>query len=155
VLRKSEITVLVALLSVSVLLIQFMDADTRTVSFEGVEDDLTVEVADNFLQRSKGLMYREELGYVDGMIFKYDEEKERVFWMKNTYIPLDIIFIDSEKQIVNIEEAEPEPNTSRSDLELYRSERASKYVLEVEKGFSEKNNLTEGDRMVFRDKGLY
>lgn len=108
---------------------------------------LEVEVADSPGEREKGLMYREELPIEKGMLFVFPDEDYRGFWMKNTLIPLDIIFVDAEGRIINIEEAYPEPNTSGENLTIYRSERPAKYVIETNSSFTERNNVEEGDRV--------
>jgi uncharacterized membrane protein (UPF0127 family) len=72
--------------------------------------------------------------------------------MKNTLIPLDIIFVDKERRIINIEEAYPEPNTSDENLKTYRSERPAKYVIETNSSFTERRNVEEGDRVVIPDR---
>lgn len=99
-----------------------------------------VEIADTLEKRTLGLMNREELGEFDGMFFVFDEEQEMSFWMKNTLISLDIIFIDSNYEIVKIHTAEP----CISDLcKTYSSDALAQYVLEVNAGFSEKYGIVE------------
>ena len=105
-----------------------------------------VEIADNNEERTKGLMFREKLGENEGMLFIFDDEEIRNFWMKNTLISLDIIFIDKDKRITNIEKADPcEEDTCR----IYSSKGLAKYVLEVNQGFTDKNNINEGDIVRF------
>lgn len=106
-----------------------------------------LEVADNSSERRKGLMNRETLPNNRGMLFVFEDEDERVFWMKNTLIPLDIIYLDAKKSIVDIDTAYPEPNTSESDLERYPSDQPAKYVIEVNAGFAENNSIKEGNKV--------
>lgn len=109
-----------------------------------------VEIADNSEERARGLMFREELGENQGMLFVYEEEADRSFWMKNTFIPLDIIFLDSNFEVINIEAANPEPNTTDSDLDRYRSERPAQYVLEINQNRSEEIGLKKESKMSLR-----
>lgn len=108
-----------------------------------------LEVADNDTERRIGLMNRTELGKHEGMLFVYPEEGYRSFWMKNTLISLDMIFLDSEKEVINVETAFPEPNTSDEDLTRYRSERPVKYVVEVNAGFAENYSISEGTKVTW------
>jgi len=109
-----------------------------------------VEVADTPEERAEGLMFRESLNEDEGMLFVYEEEGNRSFWMKNTYIPLDIIFLDSNLKVINIEKANPEPNTSDENLKRYRSEKPTQYVLEINQNRSKEIGLEHGDRIDLR-----
>ena len=102
------------------------------------------EVADEPEEWTTGLMFRESLNENEGMLFIFNDNKERIFWMKNTLIPLDIIFISDSLEIVNIAEAEP---CKVDPCELYNSEMPAKYVLEVNQGFSRRNNIHAGDKL--------
>ncbi len=119
----------------------------NTIAFPESNTYLQVEIADSTSERKKGLMYREELSINEGMLFVFPREEERGFWMKNTLIPLDMIFVDSKGKILNIEEAYPEPNTSDEDLKTYRSEGEARYVIETNSSFAERYNLEAGDRV--------
>ncbi|MFC3051346.1 DUF192 domain-containing protein [Kordiimonas pumila] len=100
----------------------------------------TVELALSNSQRIQGLMYRTELGSDQGMLFIFPDTDMRSFWMRNTLIPLDIIFLKSDGTIINIiENAEPETETPR------RSEAPAKAVLEIAGGHSAKLGLSAGD----------
>ena len=110
---------------------------------------INVEVVDNEEERANGLMFRERLGENDGMLFVFEDSDFRTFWMKNTLIPLDIIFISENFRIINIEEAEP---CKEGRCEIYSSMDKAKYVLEVNKEFTEKKNISEGDLVNIRIK---
>ncbi len=103
---------------------------------------INVELAQTQEEITKGLMYRTELGEDQGMLFIFAEEAERFFWMKNTKIPLDMIFIAEDGRIVKIQHAIP---CTTSQCRLYPSQSPAKYVLEVNTNFSQKNNIKEGD----------
>ena len=109
-----------------------------------------LEVADNRTERKNGLMNVTELGEREGMLFIFPDEGPRAFWMKNTLIPLDMIFLDAEKQVLNVETAQPQPNTSDENLDSYRSEGPAKYVIEVNAGFADNYSVEKGDRVKWK-----
>lgn len=135
------------------LILHFQGADTRKNEISVITSqesvNVSVEIADTESKRRKGLMYRRNLGINEGMIFVFPDESPRSFWMKNTYIPLDIVFIDSDGNVLNIEEAYPQPDTPDNKLDRYRSIGDAKYVLELNSSFSEKYDLNTNDRINF------
>ncbi len=103
-----------------------------------------VEVADTPVKRTIGLMNRSALNEKVGMLFIFDTEQIVSFWMKNTLIPLDMIFISAGKKIVHIER-----NTQPCkilDCQTYSSEKPAKYVVEISGGLTEKLGIKEGDK---------
>ena len=113
---------------------------------EGREQGFQVEIADTPAKRELGLQYRRELPMDRGMIFLFPMESEHSFWMKNTPIPLDMIFINSERKIVGIvEQAAPFTLDSRFVTG------ASQYVLEVNGGLAQRYGFKAGDRVRFDD----
>ena len=105
----------------------------------GGKHPVEVEVAWTRDQRTRGLMWRTELAEGRGMLFLFSEDDWLSFWMKNTLIPLDMIFIRSDLTIVGIvERAEPKTLSARAP------DAQSKYVLEVPSGWSEKIGLKRG-----------
>lgn len=97
---------------------------------------LKVEVASTDAQRQMGLMFRESLGEDEGMLFLFPTERHNSFWMHNTLIPLDMLFIDSEWKVVGIvERAEPLTDDPRGVAKM------SQYVLEVPGGFAARHGL--------------
>lgn len=108
---------------------------------------INVEIADEPQEQSLGLMRRQVLEENSGMLFIFDNEQIRNFWMKNTLIPLDMLFISKDLAIVDIIEAEP----CREDpCKTYSGKEAAKYVLEVNKGYSYRKNINKGDKTVFK-----
>lgn len=93
-------------------------------------EKILVEVADEALEMQKGLMFREELCSNCGMIFVFGSEMEHSFWMKNTLIPLDMVFIDSENVVVDVLHADP---CEKDPCEHYIPKNKAMYVLEVNK----------------------
>lgn len=123
----------------------FLPVIQPTVIFEDTE--FSVDIANTPEERATGLMKHESLGENESMLFVYEEEGDRSFWMKNTTIPLDIIFMDSEMEVINIEAADPEPNTADENLASYQSERPAQYVLEINQNRSEEIGLEKGEKM--------
>jgi uncharacterized membrane protein (UPF0127 family) len=150
--------ILIAVFSVAFLALVFLQSlpgekdsvDAKFYVNDSISTYATLEVADNQTERKKGLMNRTKLGKNRGMLFVFEEEAPRGFWMKNTLIPLDMIFLDKDKEVINIETAYPEPNTSDSELKVYRSERPAKYVIEVNAGFAENNSIRPGTEVSWK-----
>jgi len=109
--------------------------------------ELSLETATTPEERAIGLMNRTSLEEDEGMIFIYDEAKERSFWMKNTYIPLDMIFLTAERTVRTIKQADPEPNVSDEDLKTYTSEGPAKYVIEANQNFTDEKGIIEGTKV--------
>lgn len=110
----------------SLLLLLFLIGCSSISYVEINGNRFNVEIADNELERSKGLMFRESLCEDCGMLFVYDENGERSFWMKNTLIPLKIIFIDENFIVTKVHDAVPCEKDICESYEGY-----GKYVLEV------------------------
>ena len=107
---------------------------------------INVELANSPVTRAKGLMYKKEMPEDNGMLFIFPSEGKHRFWMANTYIPLDIIWISADKKIVHIEENLP-PCTETGGLHslctIYKSEENAKYVLETNAGWAAKNGVVK------------
>ena len=99
-----------------------------------------VEVVREEKDRNRGLMFRQSLPDNGGMLFDYDPPQEIAFWMKNTYIPLDIVFIDGRGHIITIAE-----NTTPLSLERIPSSGLARGVLEVKGGTSARLGIKIGD----------
>jgi len=105
------------------------------------------EVADDDYSRSVGLMFRKSMEETQGMIFVFDSDEYHSFWMKNTIIPLDMLWINSSNQVVHIEHAVP----CRMDpCRLYTPGRKARYVLEVNGGYTMRHGLMAGDDVTIR-----
>jgi uncharacterized membrane protein (UPF0127 family) len=102
-----------------------------------------VEIADEPAERSQGLMFRESLGENSGMLFIFEKEGTQSFWMKNTLIPLDMIFIDKDLEIVKIHR-DTKP-CEEDPCQIYGSGKPAMYVVEVNAGFTETHGIYEGD----------
>lgn len=125
-----------------VLLLFLLSACSPVVKFDSGAE-FKVELAETPEQKAKGLMHREFLPVNQGMLFIFDNEKPRTFWMKNTLIPLDMVFINSNLNVVDIKQAVP---CTKEPCELYQSAPAQ-YVLEVNSGIAEEKEIKIGSKM--------
>ena len=104
-----------------------------------------VDVANDPEEQSRGLMFRKSMEWNNGMLFVFEDVKYLSFWMKNTYIPLDMIFVDKDLRIVDIKE-DVQPCPLQEDIcPSYPSKQPAKYVLEVNAGFVQQNGIRVGD----------
>ncbi len=111
---------------------------------DSVRTALRVEVAETQNEREKGLMFRYSLPADSGMLFVFDREQELSFWMKNTFIPLDIAYLSSNGVINEIYRMEPLDYSI-----LYPSKKPAKYALEVNAGWFKKNGIKPGMKLDF------
>jgi uncharacterized membrane protein (UPF0127 family) len=105
---------------------------------------IDIEVADTDFLRNRGLMFRESMPENAGMLFLMRFEEIQSFWMRNTYISLDMLFVNAEKEIVTIH-----ANTQILSDRSYTSSLPALYVVEVNAGFSQRNNVHVGDKISF------
>jgi uncharacterized protein len=116
--------------------------DVNSVIISGKR--IEVDIADDYAEWNKGLMFVENLPEGRGMLFVFPDEVHRSFWMKNTLIPLDIIFISSDLKIVDFISLQP---CEQDPCPSYRSSGPSRYVLEVNAGFVEENRIKKGEEV--------
>jgi uncharacterized membrane protein (UPF0127 family) len=107
----------------------------------GKKVGVRVEIADDPFEQQRGLMYRTSLGEHRGMLFVFQREDPRSFWMKNTRIPLSIAYIDSKGRITDILDMKPLDD----EPPHYTSSEPVQYALEVNQGFYEKRGVKVGD----------
>lgn len=144
-LRRQTIGAKVVWLAAFLTLVACTDAPCVVVhSAAGKEVNVRVEIANTNEMRQRGLMYRKQLADDAGMLFVFPSAQPQQFWMKNTPLPLDMIFIGADRRIVGIVE-----NTKPFSTEGRGVGKPSKYVLEVNGGFSAKHGLRAGDRVDF------
>jgi uncharacterized protein len=103
---------------------------------------IEIEVVSTPSAREQGLMHRTELCDNCGMLFVFDEVKVHSFWMKNTLLPLDMVFITEDFVITDILQAEP---CYKDPCPLYTPDHFGKFVLELHQGFALKHSITVGD----------
>ncbi len=134
---KSKDKVVVSFKKEGVLKLKKADSDS-------IIKTLDIEIADNDYETQTGLMYRTKLETNHGMLFIFPNVQIRSFYMKNTKIPLDIIYINGNKTIVSFQK-----NAKPFDETSLPSDSPSKYVLEINGGLSDAWQLAIGDRISF------
>jgi uncharacterized membrane protein (UPF0127 family) len=113
-----------------------------------VTKTIQIEIADNLKERNKGLMNRTELAPDTGMLFVFPKGDILQFWMKNTKIPLDIIYFDADGRFVNVLTMEP---CTKDPCPEYKSAALAQFALEVPKGFREANEIGVGWKLDLKE----
>jgi uncharacterized membrane protein (UPF0127 family) len=134
-------TVVVALTLLSTSLFAQAVRELSTIPLTIGKNRLVAEVAATPDERSTGLMHRFSLKPDHGMIFVFERAEPQGFWMKNTFIPLSIAFIDSDGRIVNIDDMAPQ------DEHTHWSSGPAQYALEMRKGWFAEHRIAAGDRV--------
>ena len=123
-------------------------ASARTPWVEVGGERFQVEVADDDAERARGLMFRDAMADDHGMLFIHDAEEPQAYWMKNTKIPLDILYFDDERKLVA--QQRDVPTCSLGDAcPSYPSDAPARYVLELNAGEAERLGLKDGAEMRF------
>ncbi len=104
---------------------------------------IDVEIADNDASRDQGLMFRTALAPGHGMLFIFDDSEVQTFWMKNTLIPLDMLFFDADRKLVNIQRRVPPCHAD--PCPLYPSTGPAMYVLELAGGEADRLGIQPRD----------
>lgn len=112
---------------------------------DSIVQTLDIEIADNEYETQTGLMYRSQLGQNEGMLFIFPDMQMRSFYMKNTKIPLDIIYINDQMEIVSFQK-----NAKPFDETSLPSDAPAKYVLEINAGLSDSWQLEMNDKIEFK-----
>lgn len=115
------------------------------IAFEtpsGMTPEFSMELAFTPSQRSRGLMYRKHLDPTKGMLFVFPDNEIRSFWMKNTYISLDMLFIDEEFRVAGVLTDVPPLNERPRKID-----RPSKYVVELAAGTAARHGIVEGSKL--------
>jgi uncharacterized membrane protein (UPF0127 family) len=113
----------------------------RTINMQIGRQTFTLEVADTEPTRETGLMNRDSMPAQHGMLFVFDDEQPRGFWMKNTRIPLDILFVNAQGKIISSKSMKP------LDLQTTESDGPAKYAIELNQGAIEKAGVSVGDQL--------
>ena len=120
----------------------FPQSEILIVSKSG-EHKFVVDVATTMAQRQVGLMYRKKMARNRGMMFDFGEEQLIAMWMKNTLIPLDMLFVDKTGRILQIERA-----TTPLSLETIAGRRPAMSVIELNAGLTAELGISEGDQIM-------
>lgn len=120
--------------------------ELKFISKDGkkIISQIDIELAANDEKRTQGLMWRREMEENQGMLFVMEQQEMQSFWMLNTYIPLDILFVDELRQIVTIRS-----NTKPQSLDPVTSDKPALYVVEVNAGYCRKHGISVGDKIEF------
>ena len=109
-----------------------------------------LEVARTPAERARGLMNRESLAQDSAMLFIFQEEAYRSFWMKNTLIPLDILYLDSNGVVVDVQTMTPQVGAPDSELTVYPSAAPARYAIEMNAGLAQKFGIGQRAQALFR-----
>jgi len=134
-----------ATMAVTMLMLAGCTASEPYVEVKGKR--FIVEVANDDASRAQGLMFRDELADDRGMLFVWRQSAPRAFWMKNTRIPLDIIYLDRNLQVVSIAANTPPCRLRQGRCPSYPSAGPARYVLEINAGQAAALGLEPGDRI--------
>jgi len=132
---------LILLLALAIAIILANKSETKYTRINVGNTEVKVDIADTPLKQAKGLMFRKSLPENEGMLFIFDKEDYYGFWMMNTSIPLDIIWINRDMEIVHIER-----NVQPCGIlcPVYKPNEKAKYVLEVNTGFTDRYSVDVG-----------
>ncbi len=122
-------------------------SSTRFISVVIKKEKFIIEIADTENKKVVGLMYRKNIPQNFGMLFTYPNEDYRGMWMKNTLINLDLIFLNKDKEIIDIKHNVPP--CENDPCKTYISKRKAQFVLEIKGKKSKELDLKEGDRISF------
>ncbi|TLY50452.1 MAG: DUF192 domain-containing protein [Gammaproteobacteria bacterium] len=139
---KKSVAIIAAALALSACATQ---AAGPTVELKGHRFD--VELATDPASQQRGLMFRDEMAADHGMLFVFGEMAPRAFWMKNTHIPLDILFFDRDYKLVSASLRTPPCRSAGDDCPVYPSSGPAQYVLELNAGVAEKLGAKTGDKL--------
>jgi len=125
-------------------LIGACSAEQPSVQLKG--ERFAVEIADDDAKRERGLMFRDRMDPSAGMLFLFDRQEPQAFWMKNTRIPLDILYFDEQWKLVGWSLNTP-PCSLGDQCPNYPSQAPARYVLELNAGTSERLGVKLGDAL--------
>ena len=157
-LKNNKTTIFIIILSLSAILLlticnqllgnNKIEKENEAIKVCIEENCFDVEIADTLKKKEMGLMNRDYLAPEDGMLFIFENEEIHNFWMKNTLIPLDMIWINENKKIIYIEKnADP---CKIEQCELFGPNEKAKYVLEINGGLTEGIGVKTGDEIEFK-----
>ena len=116
-------------------------ADLPRISLSAGIHLIQAEVANTFETRARGLMYRKTMSTSEGMLFVFPSEERLCMWMRNTYLPLSVAFIDTDGAILNIEDMQPQTDDSHCAV------KPARYALEMNQGWFAKRGIRPGTKI--------
>lgn len=141
------ISIIIILLVAFIIFILYFPKPFQKTEITINNKKFTLEIAKTISQKSKGLGKRNSLCENCGMIFNYSNEGIYPFWMKDTLIPLDMIWLNSSNEIVSIYTATTEPNTPLFKLKIYKNDKPAKNIIELNAGQTKELGLKIGDKI--------
>ena len=117
----------------------------KKIAFLQQQLEINVEIAASQIERERGLMYRSNLDAKQGMLFVYANQKPRSVWMKNTYLPLDVLFLAADGSIISM--LDNLPPCEKDPCTVYDSKTAANYMLELNAGFIKQHQLKIGQKL--------
>lgn len=135
-------------LSLALLLAACNDYQTATLTLPD-GSLIKARIADTPEKTERGLMFVTDMPQDEGMLFVFDNEQDQLFWMKNTLIDLDIIFIAPDQIVTGLHERVPHTYTYTPDYEVPTAGGRGQYVLELNAGVAEKTGIKPGSRLQF------
>ncbi len=138
--------IIIMIITAIIILTGCSKQDTITIN----KTRIIVEVVQTDIAKYRGLMFRESLGENSGMLFVYSNDRIRGIWMKNMNFPLDLVYINSKNIITDI--IPNVPSCTEEPCKIYNSENPVRYVLEVNAGFAQRNNIITGQMVKGLDK---
>ncbi len=124
--------------------VEFDMGNLSIIKQSGERLDIKLKIADTINERAKGLMFVKEMPEGEGMLFIFEQEEMRKMWMENTYLPLDMLFVNKDKVIFNFKE-----NATPLSREIIYSVGPALYVVELNAGFVKKHGIKTGDKIEF------
>jgi len=138
---KFEIIFLSGFLIVLLIILYLKKPPTKYTTVKIEDTKIRAEIADTLLKRTKGLMFRKTLPENDGMLFIFDNEDYYSFWMMSMSFPIDIIWVNKERKVVDItKDAKP----CKLNCSIYKPKEKAMYVLEVNANFTEEHGIKIG-----------
>ena len=119
-------------------------AAASTVAVVAGDHRIEAEVADTADSRATGLMYRTAMPADHGMLFVFPGDGNHCMWMRNTYLPLSVAFLDNQARVINVAEMVPQTDTSHC------APRPARYALEMHGGWFAQHGIVVGTRLQFR-----
>jgi hypothetical protein len=143
---RPEIIILALLILIIIIILLFRKPSSKSTNVKIGDTTVKAEIADTFITRMKGLMFRKNMPENEGMLFIFDKEDYYSFWMMNMSMPIDMIWINSEKEVVDItKNAQP----CRISCQSYQPKEKILYVLEVNANFTDRHEVKINSKVEF------
>jgi hypothetical protein len=143
---RPELIILVLFVLIVILVLIFRKSSSKYTNVKIGDTTVKAEVADTYLKRMKGLMFKKNMPENEGMLFVFDKEDYYSFWMMNMSIPIDMIWINSAKEVIDItKNAQP----CRISCGSYQPKEKVLYVLEVNANFVDRHGVKIGSKLEF------